>query len=349
MTQQKINAAIIGASGYTGAELLRLLNVHPQVNIAALVADSNAGKPAGDIYPHLKLFHLPRVVKLDQVDFSTLQVAFCCLPHGTSQEVIAKLYQQHPHLVIIDLSADFRLENPDNYAQWYGHAHAAPVLQKEAVYALSEHYADAVKNTRLIACPGCYPTSMLLPLLPLLKTRLIAPDNIIVDSKSGITGAGRSAKVDNLFAEANEDTRPYGIGGHRHVSEVEQELGKAAGQEVQITFTPHVVPMNRGIVSVIYVKSHKTIDELKSALQVHYANSSFVHVLMDNTVPTVRMVRGTNHAVMNLFADRVKGRVVIVSVIDNLVKGASGQAVQNMNLRFGFAENTGLDAMAIAF
>jgi len=344
---KKINAVIIGASGYTGAELVRLLAFHPNVEISALVAESNAGKKMAELYPHFSMLDLPATIALKKVKWKNVDVAFCCLPHGTSQQVITKLPKD---IKIIDLSADFRLEDPKHYEKWYGHKHRAPKLQKEAVYALTELKRERIKKARIIANPGCYTTTSLLPLIPLLESGRIRPDSsIIIDAKSGITGAGRSAKTANLFAEVNENVKPYSIGGHRHVAEIEQELSKAANKDIIVTFTPQVVPMNRGIVATIYVDMHKKTDAagLKEVLAEQYKNEYFVHVADGDYVPTARDVVGSNHAMMNVFADRVKGRAIIVSVTDNLLKGASGQAVQNMNLIFGLDEKTGLEQVAL--
>lgn len=342
----KIRTIIIGASGYTGVELIRLLVNHPSVEVVALVAESNAGQPVDAIYPHLKPYGLPDLVKLDAVDLTSVDVAFCCLPHATSQEIIARLPS---HLKIIDLSADFRLRDPAAYQQWYGKPHVALEQQQEAVYGLTEIYREEIAQARLVACPGCYPTSMLLPLLPLLQASVIEPQRLVVDAKSGITGAGRTAKTANLFAELNEDTRAYGLGGHRHIAEVEQELSIAAGCDVTATFTPHVVPMSRGILSTIYVDQVEGVEvaTLKTVLQEYYRDEPFVQVMADGYVPTTRAVNSTNHCFINVFADRVPGRAVLVSVIDNLTKGSSGQAVQNMNIMFGLDETAGLQQVAV--
>lgn len=341
-----IKAVVIGASGYTGAELVRILDQHPDIKIAALVANSNAGKAIAEIYPHFSHLDLPDMVSLNDVKFDEIDVAFCCLPHATSQEVIQKLPDD---LRIIDLSADFRIDDLEEYEYWYGKPHAAPELQKEAVYGLTELSKEKVEEARLVACPGCYPTSMLLPLYPLLQGGKIRTRNIIIDSKSGVTGAGRSAKIANLFAEVSGSVRPYSIGGHRHVAEVEQELSRAAGEKIQITFTPQVVPMNRGICSCIYVEAESgvSVENIQQALVGFYADTHFVTVVTDGHVPTTQEVYGTNRAVISVFADRVPGRVIIISVIDNLVKGASGQAVQNMNIMFGLGEGTGLQRTAM--
>ncbi len=343
---KKIRVAILGASGYTGAELVRLLLVHPQVDIALLSGDSQAGKEMGEVYPHLQFQALPRLVSLENADFSAIDLVFCCLPHGTTQAVIAAL---PTHLKVIDLSADFRLADPASYATWYGHAHQALELQKEAVYGLTEVARAQVKNARLVANPGCYPTSASLPLVPILKAGLIEHEGIIIDAKSGVTGAGRSAKQANLYCEINDGISAYGIASHRHVPEIEQTLTNAASHAVSITFTPHLMPMNRGILSTVYAKlsGKATLAEVRAALEKAYGDEPFVQVLAEGKTPSTHMVRGTNQCMLNVFADRIAGRIILVSVIDNLVKGASGQAIQNMNVMYGWPEITGLQLTAV--
>lgn len=338
-----LNIAILGASGYTGAELIRILLNHPHAEIKLLTGDSSAGKSIGEVYAHLQHSNLPKLISLDKADYKNIDVVFCCLPHGTTQEVIAGLPK---HLKIIDLSADFRLVDVNAYAEWYGHAHRAAKLQKEAVYGLTEHARAAVKKARLIANPGCYPTSALLPLIPLLKVNAIEKTGIIIDSKSGITGAGRSAKQANLFSEIDGGISAYGIGSHRHTPEIEQGLSQAAGKAINITFTPHLMPMNRGILSTIYVRAGD-VQKARAVLEKAYKNEPFVQVLAEGAMPSTHQVRGTNNCAMNIFKSHVKGEAIIVSVIDNLVKGASGQAVQNMNAMFGFDEKTGLQMTAV--
>ena len=338
----KLRIGILGASGYTGAELLRLLARHPGVEVRLLTADRQAGKPLSDIFPHLGTLELPVPVKIEAVDWSGIDLLFCCLPHGTTQEVIAGLPRE---LRVVDLSADFRLADIESYAQWYGHAHRAPELQKEAVYGLTELARVAVAGARLVANPGCYPTSAQLPLVPLLESGEISADDIIIDAKSGVSGAGRDAKQANLYAEVTEGIHAYGIASHRHAPEIEQGLRQAAGRTVTVNFTPHLMPMSRGILASIYVRlaNGSTADSLRATLVRKYAGEAFVRVLPAGQAPATRHVRGSNHCLIGVFADRVRGRAILVSVIDNLVKGASGQAVQNMNLMAGWAETTGLE------
>lgn len=341
----KIKAAIIGASGYTGAELIRILLNHQKVEIAALVANSNAGQKIEQLYPALIHYDLPELKKLDEIDFTKIDVAFGCLPHTTSQETFKKLLAdpKNSHLKIIDLSADFRLENPDDYQKWYEHEHIAKDLQPKAVYALPEIHRNKIKKSNLIACPGCYPTSALLPLIPLLENGLIEKHDIIIDSHSGVTGAGRSVKQSNLFCEINESVKAYSVGKHRHMGEIEQELSKASGDKIEIDFTPHLLPINRGIISTIYAKINPkfSLKDIQNCLETKYADEPFVRVIQGD--PNIKDVAGTNFCVMSAKAAHTQNKVIIVSVIDNLCKGASGQAVQNMNIVFGFNETEGLE------
>jgi N-acetyl-gamma-glutamyl-phosphate reductase len=338
----KLRIGILGASGYTGAELVRLLARHPQAEIRLLTADRQAGKPLAEVFPHLGHLKLPDLRKIDEADWSGIDVVFCALPHGTTQEVVARLPR---HLKIVDLSADFRLADIAAYAQWYGHEHRAPELQKEAVYGLTELARPAVKAARLVANPGCYPTSAQLPLMPLLEVGEIEGGDIIIDAKSGVSGAGRDAKQGSLYAEVTEGIHAYGVAGHRHAPEIEQGLSAAAGKPIIVNFTPHLMPMSRGILSSIYVKlaNGATAARLRETLAARYKDEPFVRLLPDGEVPQTRHVRGSNHCVMNVFADRVPGRAILLSAIDNLVKGASGQAIQNMNLMCGMAETTALE------
>jgi N-acetyl-gamma-glutamyl-phosphate reductase len=348
---KKATIGILGASGYTGAELVRLLLRHPRVEISLLTADRRAGREMREVFPHFAPYELPKLVSLEGFDWKTagLDLVFCALPHGTTQTVIKKLLSDAPETKVVDLSADFRLADVEAYAQWYGHAHQATELQSEAVYGLAEHYRRDIKKARLVANPGCYTTTSELPLIPLLKAKAIESDEIVIDAKSGMTGAGRAAKEAMLFSEVSEGFNAYGVGKHRHMAELDQEFTKAAGKEVVVSFTPHLAPMNRGIFATIYVRGRRgrTAQDLHAILSETYAKEPFVHVLPFGETPHSRHVRGSNMTMIGVVADRIEGRAIIVSTLDNLVKGASGQAVQNMNLMLGFPETTGVDQVAL--
>ena len=364
----QLRVAILGASGYTGGELLRLLVRHPFAEIVLLTADRRAGEPVAAVSPHLGPHQLPDFVSLDDVEWAGIEVdvVFCALPHGTSHavakgllhserrdvvdELIVETKQDliaaaHGEVKIIDLSPDFRLDDSDTYAEWYGISHGAAALQPRAIYGLSEFARDDIATTNLVACPGCYPTASLLPLLPLLRAGLIEQNDIIIDAKSGVSGAGRAAKEANLFVEVSEGIHAYGVGGHRHLPEIEQELGKAAAGPIKVNFTPHLMPMNRGILSTIYVKlaAGADADALRDGLISRFDDEPFVYVVPEGIAPATRHVRGSNNCLIGVFASRLPGRAVVLSAIDNLVKGASGQAVQNMNIACGLPETTALE------
>ncbi|KAF7840877.1 putative N-acetyl-gamma-glutamyl-phosphate reductase, chloroplastic [Senna tora] len=341
-SQNTVRIGVLGASGYTGAEVLRLLANHPQFRVTLMTADRKAGQPIASVFPHLITQDLPDLIAVKDANFSDVEAVFCCLPHGTTQEIIKGLPQ---HLKIVDLSADFRLRDISEYAEWYGQPHSAPDLQKEAVYGLTEIAREEIKTARLVANPGCYPTSIQLPLVPLIKANLIEPRNVIIDAKSGVSGAGRSAKENLLYTEVAEGINSYGITRHRHVPEIEQGLSDAARSKVTVSFTPHLIPMIRGMQSTIYVEmaSGVRIEDLYEQLKQSYENEEFVVLLENGAIPRTHSIRGTNYCLINVFPDRITGRAIIVSVIDNLVKGASGQAVQNLNVMMGFPENSGLN------
>jgi N-acetyl-gamma-glutamyl-phosphate reductase len=346
----KTKIGILGASGYTGAELLRLLLCHPHSQIVLLTAERRAGKSMTEVFGQFAPFALPTLSAIEDADWSKLglDVAFCALPHGTTQKVVKDLLTWAPRTKVVDLSADFRLSDPAAYARWYGHPHAAPGLQKEAVYGLTEIYRKEIKSARLVANPGCYTTCAELPLIPLLKAKLIDPDEIVIDAKSGMTGAGRAAREEMIFAEVSEGFHAYGVGQHRHMAELDQEFSRAAGREVIVSFTPHLVPMNRGILATIYLRGVKASpQDLHAQLAKVYAPEPFVHVLPFGATPQTRHVRGSNMTFIGVAADRITGRAIIVSALDNLTKGASGQAVQNMNVMLGLPETTGLDQVAL--
>ena len=336
-----IKVGIIGASGYTGADAVRLLATHPHVTISVLTGNAHAGKKIGEIFPQFSGLDLPALVKVEEADWSDVDAVICGLPHSTAQDVISNLPK---HLKVIDMSADFRLQDADVYAQCYGRSHDAPELLKDAVYGLSEHYGAAIAQADLVACPGCYPTAALTLLLPLVKAGLIDASDLIIDAKSGVTGAGRSLKEQNLFSEVAEGMHAYGVAGHRHAPEIEQEIGKANGAPVTVSFTPHLVPMNRGEYLSVYgrTKNGATAADLRAVWEKFYADKPFVRVVEPGVVPATRHVRGSNFCLLAAFDDRIDGRVILFSTLDNLVKGSSGQAIQNLNLMFGFDEMAGL-------
>jgi N-acetyl-gamma-glutamyl-phosphate reductase len=346
----KARIGVLGASGYTGAELVRLLIRHPGVEIALLTADRRAGQEMRQVFPQFSPFDLPKLQAIEGTDWlgAGLDLVFCALPHATTQKVVARLFAELPAIKVVDLSADFRLSDPAAYAHWYGHEHHAPELQRQAVYGLVEVYRERIRHAHLVANPGCYTTCAQLPLIPLLQARSIDPDAIVIDAKSGMTGAGRAAKEEMLFSEVSEGFHAYGVGHHRHMAELDQEFSRAAGREVVVSFTPHLVPMNRGILSTIYVRALKASPEdLHAVLAKSYGQEPFVHVLPFGAVPQTRHVRGSNMTFIGVVKDRMPGRAIICSALDNLTKGASGQAVQNMNLMLGFPETTALEQVAL--
>ena len=348
--EKRAKIGVLGASGYTGAELLRLLLRHPGVEIALLTAERRAGQHMRQVFPQFSPYALPELLAIDALDWKAqaLDLAFCALPHATTQTVIKDLLTAAPSTKVVDLSADFRLADTAAYARWYGHEHHAPELQKEAVYGLSELYREKIKAARLVANPGCYTSCAELPLIPLLSAKAIDPDAIIIDAKSGMTGAGRGAKEEMLFSEVAEGFHAYGVGRHRHMAELDQEFSRAAGREVIVSFTPHLLPINRGIFSTIYVRGVKTSpDGLHAILSRAYAREPFVHLLPFGETPQTRHVRGSNMIFIGVAKDRLEDRAIICAALDNLTKGASGQAVQNMNLMLGFPETLGLEQVAL--
>jgi N-acetyl-gamma-glutamyl-phosphate reductase len=344
----KIRIGVLGASGYTGADAVRLAARHPNIEIVALTANTHAGKKMAEVFPHFFMLDLPKLVEWEKVDWSSLDAAFCGLPHGTTQEITAAVLDKNPKVKVIDMSADFRLHDMNTYAEWYGHEHRAPALQGEAVYGLTEIYREKIRTARLVACPGCYPTAALLALIPIVKAGLIDVSDIVIDAKSGVSGAGRSLKQNTLFTEAGEGLSPYSVAKHRHAPEIEQEIGIAAGSKVTVNFTPHLIPMSRGELCTSYVKLKSAdADDLREALIAAYRDEPFVHVAAKGVLPQTQNVRGSNYVQIGVFADRIKGRAIVISVLDNLVKGSAGQAIQNMNLAFGIEETTGLTQLPL--
>ena len=345
--RRMVRVGVYGASGYTGQELLRLLLRHPAAEVVAVTSRRYAGKSVADIYPAFT-----GLTDLMFMDASPAEVAgkcehvFLALPHAVSMSV-APLFLQAGKKVV-DLSADFRLRNADTYAAWYGR-HTAPDLLGEAVYGIPELYREAIRRARIVANPGCYPTSIILGLAPLLKEGWIEPSSIIADSKSGVSGAGREPQVASLFCEVAEAFKAYKVASHRHTPEIEQELSVLAGRELRISFTPHLLPISRGILSTIYAAlsknaSPETIHEL---FEDFYKDESFVRIYKKGAYPNISSVRGANYCDIGIAVDDRTGRVIVISAIDNLVKGAAGQAIQNMNLLWGMKENLGLEMISL--
>jgi len=334
------NIAILGASGYTGAELIRLIALHPQMRINALGANSKAGQRMADVFPHLRHLDLPGLVTIDEIDFSQIDLCFCALPHATSQEVIAGLPGT---LKVVDLSADFRLRDPEAYAKWYGNPHAALACQAEAVYGLTEFYRDQIRSARLVAGTGCNAATGQYALRPLIAGGLIDLDDIIIDLKTGVSGAGRSLKENLLHAELSEGTHAYAVGGtHRHLAEFDQEFSAIAGRPVKVQFTPHLLPANRGILATVYVKGEA--EAIHRTLQDAYASEPFLQVLPFGQVPSTRHIRGSNFCHIGVTGDRISGRAIVIAALDNLTKGSSGQALQNANLMLNLDETMALMA-----
>lgn len=338
-----MNIAIVGSSGYTGGELMRILLNHPHVTVTAITSEKSAGRPITSIFPHLAGLTSLVCEPLDPDTISKKSdFVFLALPHVTAQEAAFRFHQLGKK--VVDLSADYRLSDPAVYATWYEHTHQYPELLKDAVYGLPELHRDKIKKASLVANPGCYPTGAILGLAPLMQKGKVDLGSIIVDSKSGVSGAGRSPSLAHHFPEVNEGFMAYKVGTHRHTPEIEQELSVLAGKQITLSFTPHLVPMNRGILTTIYANQLSASDttQLYSLYEEFYKEAPFVRMLPVGQFPNVRNVRGSNFCDIGVYADQRTGRAVVVTAIDNLVKGASGQAIQNMNLMTGFDEAEGL-------
>ena len=347
---QTIRVGVLGASGYTGADFVRLAAAHPNLELALLTANSHAGKSYGAVFPHLAPLDLPKLKTIDEADWSAVDAIVCGLPHGTTQAITRKLHADHPDVKIVDMSADFRIRDPETYTAWYGIEHGAKEIQPDAVYGLTEHYRDDIRGARLVACPGCYPTAVLMSLIPLVSNGLIDAEDIVIDAKSGVSGAGRGLRENTLFCEAGEGLSPYGVGRHRHMAEIEQELARAGSIDaLRVNFTPHLIPMSRGELCTSYVRlvEGRTADDLRSTLTDRYRDEPFVHVAGPDVLPKTQMVRGSNHVVIGVVEDRIPGRAIVISTLDNLVKGSAGQAMQNLNLVFGLPETTGLGQLPL--
>lgn len=340
-----IKAGIVGGTGYTGVELLRLLAIHPDVRVMAITSRGEAGRPVADLFPNLRghydlCFTDPAAGDLDECD-----VVFFATPHGVAQSTVPGLLDKG--IKVIDLSADFRIRDVALWEKWYNQPHACPQLVGEAVYGLPEVNRDKIRQARLIACPGCYPTSVQLGFLPLLEQGLVNADDLIANSASGTSGAGRGASVGTLLAEASDSFKAYGAAGHRHLPEIRQGLEDIAGASVGLIFVPHLLPMIRGIHSTLYATLKRTDVDLQALYEERFRNEPFVDVMPAGSHPETRSVRGSNTCRISVFRPQGGDKVVVLVVEDNLVKGASGQAVQNMNILFGLPEDAGLKAPAL--
>ena len=334
----KKNICIIGCSGYTASELIRIALNHPNINIANLVGNSKAGQEMPEIYPYLKFANLPIIEKIEKVDFSKIDLVFCCLPHGETKNIIPKLPK---NIKIIDLSSDFRITDKTLYQKYY----ETPLNEEfkgEIAYGLSEIYKTQIKEKRIIACPGCYPTSILLPLFPLLKE--ISLDEIIIDSKTGLSGAGRKIIEQNLFCEINENSFSYNPTKHRHLAEIIEQLN-ISSESVQ--FTPQVIPTNRGIISNIYINAKISAKEIRKILQEYYQDSPFIRINQEGEIAKLRNIIGTNFCEISVIDTNIKNKKLIISTIDNLTKGSSGQAIQNFNILYNLAEDTALTNLSL--
>ena len=344
MQKELPKCAVVGASGYAGEELVRLLLAHPLAELVQVTSRQSVGKPLEQVFPRFahQRKHLVFTDSDPESVLGNASVVFLALPHGISAGVAKKFLDGGAR--VIDLSADFRLRDSKTYKEFYGSAHPAAALLKTAVYGLPEVYADKIAAAKLVACPGCYPTSILLPLLPLVREKLVAVDDVTVASLSGVSGAGRKLEADYLFAECNESARPYGIPKHRHLSEIEQELALVSGNKVAVQFVPHLVPMNRGIVSTIFLRPEPDVDEgeIEAVYKDAYKGAAFVRLLGKDRLPDTKNVVGTNFIDISWTIDSRTGRLIVTSAIDNLVKGTSGQAIQCLNLMCGYPETTGL-------
>ncbi|KAF0192470.1 MAG: N-acetyl-gamma-glutamyl-phosphate reductase [Gammaproteobacteria bacterium] len=345
MAGRKITVSVVGGTGYTGVELLRLLALHPSVELTAITSRSEAGVAVADLFPNLRghidlAFTGPDIAALKNSD-----LVFFATPNGTAMTMVPALLDAGVR--VIDLAADFRLKDAAQWQQWYGMPHACPQLLQEAVYGLPEIHRDAIRDARLVANPGCYPTAIQLGFLPLLEAGLVDTSGLIADAKSGVSGAGRKATVAMLLGEAGDNFKAYGVPGHRHLPEIRQGLKGMAGKDVGLTFVPHLTPMIRGIHATLYATVTGPAGDLQVLYETRYANEPFVDVLPEGAHPETRSVRGANTCRLAVHRPQGGKVVVVLSVIDNLVKGAAGQAVQNMNLMFGYPESAGLESIAL--
>jgi N-acetyl-gamma-glutamyl-phosphate reductase len=340
-----VNVGIVGGTGYTGAELLRLLAAHPKARLVAITSRSEAGTPVAELFPNLRGHVDLDFSSLDEGRLAGCDVVFFATPNGVAMGMAPELLRAGVR--IVDLAADFRLKESQEWERWYGMPHVSPELLEEAVYGLPELNREAIRGARLVANPGCYPTAVQLGLLPLLEKGRVDPRHLIADCKSGVSGAGRKASVATAFAETTESMKAYSVPGHRHQPEIEQGLSLASGGAVRLTFVPHLTPMIRGIHATLYATLGDGAVDLQGLYAARYRDEPFVDVMPPGSHPETRSVKGSNVCRLAVYRPQEEARVVVLSVIDNLVKGAAGQAVQNMNIMFGFEETAGLDGIAL--
>jgi N-acetyl-gamma-glutamyl-phosphate reductase len=344
MQTSKIKVGIVGGTGYTGVELLRILAIHPSVELRVITSRGEAGLPVADMFPSLRGYIDLSFSDPAKSDLASCDLVFFATPNGIAMQQTRELLAAGVR--IIDLAADFRIQDVATWEKWYGMTHACPELLSQAVYGLPEMNREQIKGAQLVANPGCYPTAVQLGFMPLLEAGLIDPQYLIADAKSGVSGAGRKAETHILFAEAGDNFKAYGVAGHRHLPEISQGLTNMAGRSVGLTFVPHLTPLIRGIHATLYGRLNKEAD-LQALFEQRYANERFVDVLPKGAHPETRSVRGSNQCRIAVHRPQGGDMVVVLSVIDNLVKGAAGQAVQNMNIMFGFAENSGLEIVPL--
>jgi N-acetyl-gamma-glutamyl-phosphate reductase len=344
MQTSKIKVGIVGGTGYTGVELLRILAIHPSVELRVITSRGEAGLPVADMFPSLRGYIDLSFSDPAKSDLASCDLVFFATPNGIAMQQTRELLAAGVR--IIDLAADFRIQDVATWEKWYGMTHACPELLSQAVYGLPEMNREQIKGAQLVANPGCYPTAVQLGFMPLLEAGLIDPEYLIADAKSGVSGAGRKAETHILFAEAGDNFKAYGVSGHRHLPEISQGLASMAGKPVGLTFVPHLTPLIRGIHATLYGRLNKEAD-LQALFEQRYAHERFVDVLPKGAHPETRSVRGSNQCRIAVHRPQGGDTVVVLSVIDNLVKGAAGQAVQNMNIMFGFAENTGLEIVPL--
>ena len=343
MIHKTLNTAIVGATGYVGLDLINLLQNHPNVKITSLCAKKNIDKNI-DFFDQRIKKKLPKITNVKKVNWSKIDVLFLSLPNGEAQRIIKKLFNKYPNIVFIDLSADFRLEKPNLFRSWYKKKHICPELIKNSIYSISEFTKKKIKNFRIISNPGCYPTSIQLALMPILKKNIIYTKNIIIDAKSGYSGAGKTFEKKFKHKNLYKSTFPYSVIKHRHIAEMDQEIKKHSGKKVEYIFNPHIIPSFRGIISSIYIETKKNVSGKKilDILKNYYKNDKFIKIAKYNKAISTGEVLNTNNCQISVCSSRYKNKYTIFSTIDNLIKGASGQAIQNMNLAFGLGENIGL-------